>query len=123
MLEDLRDVVGGTEDVLIATHQERASRWTRDEPQGRLQYRRRGPLASDQRPCDVEAMLGQELVQVVAGDPPRDVRIAHADLVGVTVPQIPKPAVDVTAPATPRDDRLQFLVRGLPHPHPRAVVE
>ena len=40
-------------------------------------------LAADEQPGDVEAVLRQQGVQVVAGDAARDVREAGADLVGV----------------------------------------
>ena len=83
-----RHVVGGVVDVRIAEDEQRARRRAVDEP-------RRSPRArathvafgADQRARDVEAVLGQQLVEVVAGDAARDVREARADQVGVAVAQ------------------------------------
>ena len=53
------------------------------EPQPGLQHGDAGALGADQRAGDVEAVLGQQLVEIVAGDAARNFRIARADQVGV----------------------------------------
>ena len=79
-------------------------------------------LRADQRPGDVEAALGQQLVQVVARHPARDVGIRRADAVRVTVAQVAQAGVDLAAPAALGDDPLELLVARLADPHAQAVV-
>jgi hypothetical protein len=51
----------------------------------------------------VEPFLGQEVVEVVSGDPPGQVLgISSADLVGVTVAKVLEPAVDLALAAPSR---------------------
>ena len=71
-----------------------------------------GALGADERARDVEAVLGQQLVEVVAGDAPRDVREALADQVGVAVAQVAQPRVDLAPAPALADDLLQLSVAG-----------
>ena len=56
-LEDLRDVIGGVEYVLVGAHKQGARGRAVDEADGGLEDRRERPLAPDQHPRDVEAVL------------------------------------------------------------------
>ena len=80
--------VGGGRDVVVAgttravcggTSSRRTLRARRTVTQRRL--------GADQRPGDVEAVLGQQIGQVVAGDSARDVGVALPDRVAVPVAQ------------------------------------
>ena len=84
MPADVRDVVGGGVDVRVPEHDQRAAGRARDELHLRLEDRDAGPLRADQRARDVEPVLGEQVVEVVAGDAPRDVRVALADEVART---------------------------------------
>ena len=55
-----------------AEHDQAPERRALDEPERRLEHGDAGALAADQRARDVEAVLGQQLVEVVAGDAARD---------------------------------------------------
>jgi hypothetical protein len=119
---DLGHVVAGRVNVRITEHDQTAGRRAGDEAQGGLQDGDAGPLGAHQRAGHVETVLGQELRQVVAGDPARDVRKALADLVRVAVAQIAQPAVDLPPAPAGADDPLQLLLAGGPHPQAQAVV-
>ena len=108
--EDLRHVVGRFEDVRVAEHQQRAGGGRVDEAHRRLQHGRQGALRADQGAGDVEALLGQQLVEVVAGDAARDVGVALADQLGVAVAQVAHRRVDLAAPAAGGDDPLELLL-------------
>ena len=122
VLEDLGNVVGGVEDVLVAEHQQGAAGRAVHQADGRLEHRGQGALGTDQGTSDVEAVLGQQLVEVVAGDPTRNVREALADLIRVAVAQVPHAPVDLAFAPTGSDDPLELLLRRRPHGHPHAVV-
>ncbi len=92
--EHLRHVVARDERVLVAEHEQRARRRAVDQVHRRLEVGDARALGAGEGPGDVEAVLGQEVVEVVAGDAPRDLRIALADQVGVAVAQLEQAAVD-----------------------------
>ena len=60
-------MVGGVEHVGVAEHQRAAVLGARDQAHGRLEHVHARALGADQRAGHVEAGLGQELVEVVAG--------------------------------------------------------
>ena len=120
--EDVGHVIGRAEHVGIAEHEQRAPRRAVDEAHRRTEDRDARAFGSDERTRDIEAVLGQQLVEVVAGHAPRNLRVTLADLVGVTVDQRCQPRVDLAAPATLADDALQFVVAGAPDRHAHAVV-
>ena len=109
--EDLGHVVAGRGDVGVAQHQEHARLGAGDQAQQGLEDRDAGALAAHQRPGDVEAVLGQQLVEAEARDPAGDVGEARADQVGVAVAQVAQPGVDLAAAAARADDGLQVLRR------------
>ena len=76
-----RDVVGGAELVRVADDEERDARRLRDQLERRLEDRHARRLRADERARDLEPLLGEQLVEVVARDAARDLRIAGADLV------------------------------------------
>ena len=65
--------IGGGEDVGEADDREHPSPRARDQLERGAEDGDAGALGADQRPGDVEAVLGQQRVEVlVAGDAPRD---------------------------------------------------
>lgn len=113
MRAKLRNEVGGVADVVKADDDQNPARG-RYQDQLRPQDGDTGAFAADQRAGDIEAVLRQQLIEVVPGDPARDVRIPRADFVGVAIPQVPEPAVNVGASAPLRDDRRELLLAGRP---------
>ena len=60
------------------------------------------PSAADQRAGHVEAVLRQQLVEVVAGDAPRNIRKALADEIGVRVAQTLQTGINLAAASARR---------------------
>ena len=109
--EDLRDVVARAVDVGVAEHQQRPGPAGWGPGAAGLEDGDAGALRADERPGDVEAVLGQQVVEVVARDAAREVLgIAAADLVGVAVAQGLEPRVDLAPAAAVADDPLELLL-------------
>ena len=107
----LGHVVGGLEDRRVPEDQQRAARRLVDRWTVRLEDRRARALAADQGAGDVEAVLGQQLVEVEARDAPRDLRVALADEVGVAVTQVAQPTVDLARAGRRRRRRARARPR------------
>ena len=60
----------------------------------------------------LKAVLGQQLVEVVAGHAPRNLRKPRADQVGVPIADRAQPRVNLAAAAALRDDRVELGVAG-----------
>ena len=67
-------MIGGRKRVRVAETDERPVLRAVDQRSLRLEHDRAGAFGADERARHVEAVLGQQLVEVVAGDPARDVR-------------------------------------------------
>ncbi len=92
------------------------------EPALRLEHDHARAFAADQRLRDVEAVLRQERVEVVAGNAARDLRVLRSDLIRETIAQRLEPRIDLAAPPAPSNDRLELVVAGRPNAHAHAVV-
>src|SRR5688572_28524814 len=86
--------------------------WAVDQAKGRAQDDRALSLRSHQRARDVKAVLGQELVQVVARHPARDLRKPAPYTLRIPVANRPKRRVDRSAASALSNNRVQFLIRG-----------
>ena len=91
VLEHLHHVVGRGRGVDVAGDDERAAGRAVDQVHGRLEHGHAGALGAGERPGDVEAVLGQQVVEVVAGDAARDLRVPLADQVAVAVGERTQP--------------------------------
>src|SRR5690606_23182729 len=80
VLHYARDMVRGLVDARVAEHQQHVPPGRGDQLQRRLERDRARRLRAGQRTREVEAVLGQQRGQVVAGDAARDVRESAADL-------------------------------------------
>ena len=116
-------MIGGREQRRVAEHDQRAVRRARHEPHGGLEHVHAGPLRADQSPRDVEAVLGQQLVEVVARHAPGDVGELVANEVGHPVAQVAQPPVDLAAATALGHDPGELLVAGRADRHAGAVVE
>ena len=98
-LQRARDVRrrGDAIDVGIAEHRERACRFRRHQRQRRAEDHHARRFAADERAADVEALVGEQVRQVVAGDPSRHVRELGADLRLVAIAQIAQRLIDPRA--------------------------
>ncbi|MEU5885206.1 hypothetical protein [Spirillospora sp. NPDC047279] len=93
--------------VVVAEHRQRLAGGHLERPDLGSQHRDQRGLAPDQSTRDIEAVLGQQRIQVVTRDPPRDVGIPRADQRQAVVTQRPQPPVDpVLALLMPQKTRL-----------------
>src|SRR5690606_7966697 len=105
-----------------AEHDQAPRGGDRDERQLGAEHGDQGALGADEGAGQVERAAGQQLVEVVAGDPARDVGVAAADLAGVLGGDLAQPPDDLGRAASPGDDPLVLLVVGGADPHAGAVV-
>ena len=122
VLDDRGHRVGGLGHARVAQHDEGAVLEHGHQLQLRAQDGDQSGLAADEQARHVEAVLGQQGVEVVAGDPARDVGEPGAHLVGVGVAQPAQLPVDRRSAVAAPLDRGVLLVVGRPAPEPGAVV-
>jgi hypothetical protein len=101
--------IGGLEHVGVAEQQRAAMPRTGDQADRRVQHVRARALRADERPRDVEPVLGEELIEVVAGDAAGDVRKAPSNHIRVSCGNVLQLGVDLAAPSAGVADPLQFL--------------
>ena len=82
-----------------------------------------GALGANESTRNMEVVLRQQLVEIVAGDAARDARKLFADESGVAVAEACKSAVDLADAATTMDERVKTFGRRGSDRHTRAVVE
>ena len=114
--------VGRDIDVGKTKHEDDTLRRALDQTHLGAQRQRAGAFGADQGPCDVEAVFGQQLIEIVARDAPLNIRKPGADQLGVAVPQHAQPAVDLSLATTRGDDRFEFIIAGRADPEAFAVV-
>ena len=123
VLEHLRHGVGGEEGVGESERGEDAVRGAVSKVERGGDEGGAGAFAADEGAGHVEVVLGQQLVEVVAGDAARDARKASADEVGVAVADAREAGVDLTDAAALADEALKLGGRGGADGEARAVVE
>ena len=109
--EDFHQVVTRLVHVGIAQNEQRARGRIGDQVHRRFEDGDQRAFRTDQCPSDVEVVLGQQLVGIVAGDAPRQLRKTPADLVGIFIAECLEFAVQFAARTTLPDDLFQFLGR------------
>jgi hypothetical protein len=117
-----RNGVAGGEDIGEADHDEHALGRAVHEPQPGFQHRDASAFAADQCAGDVESLFGQELVEIVAGDTARDLRIAGADQIGVAMAQFVELAIDLAVPPAGGNDRAQLILARRSDAQPQPVI-
>ena len=120
--QELRHRIARAIDVGEAEHQQHARRRTLYEFCLRLQRERAGALAADQRARNVETVLRQQLVEVVARHAALDFRKARANQVGVFVAQRLESRIDFAAPAAGAYDLRKLVLAGRADPQAQPVV-
>ena len=114
---------GGRRRIGIAQCHQGPVRRPRQQPDRGGQDQHAGALRADQGPGGIEPLLRQQVVQVVPGHPPRDLRVALPDQLAIGLAQETQPCVDLAAAPALRDDRVQLLFLIDADAHPCAVVE
>jgi hypothetical protein len=77
--------------VVIGEHDKGARRRKIDEAHGGGEGQRAGAFRADQRAADMKTLFRQQIVEIVAGDAARNVRIAAADFVATAAARSCKP--------------------------------
>src|SRR4051812_5303692 len=116
-------MVAGLVGTRVAEDEQRARGWAVDQTHLRPQDRSHRSLGADDGARDVEALLRQQLVQVVAGDASRDVHVARPYLIGIPVTQIPQLLVDLTLPAAFLDYLIGFFLGVAADGHAGSVMQ
>ncbi len=116
-------MVGGEEDVGEANADEGAAGWGFDELERCAEDDGAGAFAADQGAGDVEAVFGEELVEVEAGDAAGDAGKICADLVGVGVADVFEGGVDFADAAACCDVGVELGFGGGADGETGAVVE
>ena len=125
VLGDPGHLVSGQADVLERDHDEHALEEARRQQELGLEHGGAGALGAGQRAREVEAVLRQQLVEVVARHAARQAlraRKAAADQRLVALHELREGPVDLGAAAPAGHDRRQLLVGRLADPHPLPVV-
>ncbi len=117
-----RHVVAGGRGVREAGDDEGPLRLGVDEPDPGAEHDDAGALGADEGLGDVEVLLVEQLRQVVAGDPSRDLREPGADRGEVAVAHVAQGGEDPTALATLLDGRVQLVVGHRPDGEAGAAV-
>ena len=121
--QNLGNGIGSGEDIGEADDRQHPLARARYQLEGGVEDGDAGALGADQRAGDVEAVLGQERIEVgVAGDAPRDPGETRADEVAVTPAEFVERAVDLAAAAAGGDDLVQVVVAGRADGHALAVI-
>ena len=122
LLEPVR-LVGRREDGGVSDQEQDAVLWAVNEAGLRAQDRNAGALGADEGAGDVEAVFGEQVVEVVAADAARDVRVVLANEAGVGVAEVAELGVDLALAAAGLDDGFEFALGGSADGHAGAVVE
>ena len=94
-----------------------------DQPELRLEDDRAGALAADEGAREIESMLGQQFVQVVAGHTARNAREARPNLVRVAIAHGAKRRIDLAAASAAAHDGVELRVGRRSDGQQRPVVE
>ena len=123
VVQDLRHGVCGEERIGEAQHNELAVLRALHQPHGRFQHGHARGLGPDQGARNVEAILRQQLVEVVAGDATGNLREALTDKGCVGIAEALQSCVDCAGAPACGDRRLKRLVTHRPERHASAVIE
>ena len=120
---DFGHVIGALINVGISDDQQHALRRAFDQAASGFENRDAGAFGPDQGAGDVESILGQEIVQVVAGDAARNFGKTLADEIAVGSGDTLQSGVDFAAVAAPSSqDATEFFVGCRANLHAEAVV-
>ncbi len=122
VLQQAGHVVRGRTDVLVTERDDGIARRHRHQVQLGVENGHQRSLAAHQGLGEIEVVLRQQGIQVVAGHPAGDTGIAAPHLGQVPVDEPSQPLVDLRATATALDDPGIVVVRRRPDPHPGPVV-
>ena len=117
-------MVGRGKRIAVTEADERSVLRTFDQPQFGFEHDHARAFCPDQRFRHVKSVFRQQLIEVVAGDAPGNLRILRADQAGVLIADVPQLGINFAAAPALRNDGIEFGLAGDgAHCHLRAVVE
>ena len=119
---DFGHVIGALINVGIGDDEQHALRRAFDQAASRFENRDAGAFGSDQGAGHVESVLGQEKIQVVAGDAARNFGKTLADEIAVGGGDALQSGVDLAAAAAGFADALEFFIGCCADFHAEAVI-
>src|SRR6185503_9156935 len=122
MPQDLRYEIGAFEYIATANHNQQALGGTGYKPASDLESGHTGSLGTNQCPSNMEAILRKQVVQVIAGNAARDVRIFLTHELAVLIANATQPSVDLCLPPPRDDDAVEFSLAGLADLEPNSIV-
>ena len=122
-LQDVGNVIGCRERVRISQADQHAMLRAPDQRDPGLEHDRARPLAANQRARHVEPVLGQKLVEVVAGHASRDAGDPLANPTGMSLDQRAQLRIDRSTPSALVDDGVDGRGFRRAHGESRPVVQ
>src|SRR5215467_14939364 len=116
-------MIRGLERVGISEADERAMLRASNQCDLCVQNDGTSAFAANQRARDMEAALRQEILEVVAGDTPRNLGKPRADARRMRRAQGPKPGINLGPPAALSHDRFEFRAARCTNGQLGAVVQ
>ena len=116
-------MIGGDEGIGKSEHDQAAMLRAMLERAVGLEHGDAGALRAHQGAGHVKAVLGQQLVQVVAGNAAGNLGKTLPDQVAIGIPDAGQAGIDLPPPSAAGDDRLQLGFCGSADGEPGAVVE
>jgi hypothetical protein len=123
VLENVRHVIGCGERVGVSQSNEGPVLRAGNQPNPGVEHDRARALGAHKRPRHVEPVLGQQLLEVVAGHPSGTIGESRADQIRVAIANCPQRRVQISTAAALTDDRVEFGVAGGPHGQLGSVVQ
>ena len=122
-LKDARNDIRGLEGVVECKRGEDA-KWGRvGKVERRGKNRSACALGTHQGASNIEAIFRKKLVEVIAGDPPRDSRETLANAIRMLIAHSLEPRINSTDASTLRNEGLKLFFAGSTNRQPRPVVE
>src|SRR5258708_37070719 len=85
---------------------------TMNKPHLGFQYNRTGAFSSDQCTRNVEALFGQQFIQVETGNTPGNARKTSSYVVAVSIAKIAQLTVNLATPAATFNNKVKLTFRG-----------
>ena len=112
MLHDLGDVIGADVNIGPSDDEQHPRRWTLDQAAGSFEDRDASTLGPDQRAGHMEAVFGEQVVEVVSGNAARNIGKLAANLLAIAVGEGFEAGVDLGAAATFAQEAVEVFVAG-----------
>src|SRR5579884_2542163 len=108
--------------IWVAQNQECACRWTTHKAGSGFQHGNTRVFCANQGASNMKAVLGEQLVKIVARNTARNLGKALSNQVSVFVTQGFHVGVYLASPSTFLNNACEFLIAGLANPHAQTII-